>query len=323
MEARITREHPLVGRARELASLDQALADMEQGPPVALELGGEPGIGKTRLLAELAARAESRGHLVLAGSASELERDLPLITVDRDQERAGRRALSARTGAVPASRAPIAIRARAGEDPHAAIRHFKGRSGLVVQQALGCRLLAGRRSVAAPETPQPAEREGLNWKVILLAALAIYALLLIILNRKTVSVDFVVVSEKTRVVWLVLLSIGLGMLIMWLVPRLRRRNKKRSRSSEPKDEASGIAGVSWKWILLGALAIYAVLLIVFNSKTVSLNFVFISTKTRVVWLVLLSVALGMLIMWLIPKIRRHRKGSRRPAMPEPDATATD
>ncbi len=38
---------------------------------------GEPGIGKTRLLAELAARADARGHLVLSGSASELERDLP------------------------------------------------------------------------------------------------------------------------------------------------------------------------------------------------------------------------------------------------------
>ena len=38
---------------------------------------GEPGIGKTRLLRELAARAEPRGHLVLSGSASELERDLP------------------------------------------------------------------------------------------------------------------------------------------------------------------------------------------------------------------------------------------------------
>ena len=38
---------------------------------------GEPGIGKTRLLAELAARAEARGQLVLTGSASELERDLP------------------------------------------------------------------------------------------------------------------------------------------------------------------------------------------------------------------------------------------------------
>ena len=38
---------------------------------------GEPGIGKTRLLAELAARADARGQLVLSGSASELERDLP------------------------------------------------------------------------------------------------------------------------------------------------------------------------------------------------------------------------------------------------------
>ena len=38
---------------------------------------GEPGIGKTRLLAELEAIADGRGCLVLSGSASELERDLP------------------------------------------------------------------------------------------------------------------------------------------------------------------------------------------------------------------------------------------------------
>lgn len=36
-----------------------------------------PGIGKTRMLRELAARAEASGHLVLAGAASELERDVP------------------------------------------------------------------------------------------------------------------------------------------------------------------------------------------------------------------------------------------------------
>ena len=42
-----------------------------------IELVGEPGIGKTRLLSEFAADAELRGHLVLSGSASELERDLP------------------------------------------------------------------------------------------------------------------------------------------------------------------------------------------------------------------------------------------------------
>jgi predicted ATPase len=38
---------------------------------------GEPGIGKTRLLAELGALAGARGRLVLSGSASELEDDLP------------------------------------------------------------------------------------------------------------------------------------------------------------------------------------------------------------------------------------------------------
>jgi ATP/maltotriose-dependent transcriptional regulator MalT len=57
--------------------LDRALAAMERGPSRAVGLRGEPGIGKSRLLAELASRAEERGHLVLEGRATELERDLP------------------------------------------------------------------------------------------------------------------------------------------------------------------------------------------------------------------------------------------------------
>src|SRR5215207_682470 len=73
-----TREHePLVGRTDELDALEHLLAELDRGPPGAIELVGEPGIGKTRLLSELAARAELRGHLVLSGSASELERELP------------------------------------------------------------------------------------------------------------------------------------------------------------------------------------------------------------------------------------------------------
>jgi DNA-binding NarL/FixJ family response regulator len=67
----------IVGRADELGLLDDELAELDQGRAAGVELVGEPGIGKTRLLAELAARAEARGHLVLSGSASELERDLP------------------------------------------------------------------------------------------------------------------------------------------------------------------------------------------------------------------------------------------------------
>ena len=73
-----TREpEPLVGRADALDSLEQLLDELERGPPAAIELVGEAGIGKTRVLAELASRCELRGHLVLSGSASELERELP------------------------------------------------------------------------------------------------------------------------------------------------------------------------------------------------------------------------------------------------------
>ena len=68
---------PLVGRAAELAGLDDALDALDGGLSRAITLLGEPGIGKTRLLHELAVRAEQRGHLVLVGSASELELDLP------------------------------------------------------------------------------------------------------------------------------------------------------------------------------------------------------------------------------------------------------
>ena len=42
-----------------------------------LTVEGEPGIGKTRLLAELRRRAEERGHLVLHGVASEFEAHVP------------------------------------------------------------------------------------------------------------------------------------------------------------------------------------------------------------------------------------------------------
>jgi ATP/maltotriose-dependent transcriptional regulator MalT len=67
----------LVGRADELASLQQALDGLDRSGPRAVALVGEPGIGKTRLLRELAVRAEQREYLVLSGSASELEGDLP------------------------------------------------------------------------------------------------------------------------------------------------------------------------------------------------------------------------------------------------------
>jgi len=73
----MTRNGRFIGRASELESFDRALALLDAGQPSALEVVGEPGIGKTRLLGQLTERADARRYLVLTGSASELEGDLP------------------------------------------------------------------------------------------------------------------------------------------------------------------------------------------------------------------------------------------------------
>ena len=67
---------PLVGRATERAALAAASAAARERPGV-LAIEGEPGIGKSRLLAELAESAAQDGATVLAARASVDEADLP------------------------------------------------------------------------------------------------------------------------------------------------------------------------------------------------------------------------------------------------------
>ena len=70
---------PFVGRERELHSLLSSLHQAAQrGGAVAL-VGGEPGIGKTRLVSELAVLASADGWLVLTCRADESEAMLPYL----------------------------------------------------------------------------------------------------------------------------------------------------------------------------------------------------------------------------------------------------
>jgi DNA-binding CsgD family transcriptional regulator len=66
----------LVGRRGELAAFDSALVAVRRGTARAVAVRGEPGIGKSRLLVDVARRGGERGLLVLEGRAAELERDL-------------------------------------------------------------------------------------------------------------------------------------------------------------------------------------------------------------------------------------------------------
>ena len=67
-----------VGRGFELAELDAALTETAAGRPSLVVIAGDSGVGKTRLLSELAVRAGAAGARVLGGDCLELgEGELP------------------------------------------------------------------------------------------------------------------------------------------------------------------------------------------------------------------------------------------------------
>lgn len=67
----------LVGREREIAAAEQAIAEVRGGASRVLVVVGEPGIGKTALLEAVAERAAAAGLAALAGRAAEHEREVP------------------------------------------------------------------------------------------------------------------------------------------------------------------------------------------------------------------------------------------------------
>ena len=65
----------LVGRSGQLSALDAALAETGQGHPSAVLVGGEAGVGKSRLVREFAGRSRETGARVLIGGCLELGAD--------------------------------------------------------------------------------------------------------------------------------------------------------------------------------------------------------------------------------------------------------
>ncbi|MDP9133722.1 MAG: AAA family ATPase, partial [Actinomycetota bacterium] len=141
------RTDPMVGRRSELEQLDAALAALGAGSPACLAVEGEPGIGKTRLLAELREQAEDRGYLVLSGSAAEFERDLPygvwveaLDAYVASQEFAARDGwdsdlMSDAAGVLPSLRARKASHATAlGDERHRTHRAMRRLLALVAER---------------------------------------------------------------------------------------------------------------------------------------------------------------------------------------------
>ncbi len=72
-------EGKLVGRDTELSQLVALLDAVATGQPVVTLISGDAGVGKTRLVTELATRARARGFTVLAGRCAELGNAVPYL----------------------------------------------------------------------------------------------------------------------------------------------------------------------------------------------------------------------------------------------------
>jgi uncharacterized integral membrane protein len=63
----------------------------------------------------------------------------------------------------------------------------------------------------------------------------------------------------------------------------------------------------WKLAVWAAIALYALLFLVLNDKKQSVDFVFFTVNTRLIWLILLSMALGAALALIGPRWWRSRK----------------
>jgi uncharacterized integral membrane protein len=75
------------------------------------------------------------------------------------------------------------------------------------------------------QRPTP-ERRDIPWSLIGFALLALYAVLIVLLNREEVEIDFVFFSGRISKLVLILLCLGIGFAGGFLFDRLRQRRKR-------------------------------------------------------------------------------------------------
>ena len=68
-------------------------------------------------------------------------------------------------------------------------------------------------------------------------------------------------------------------------------------------------GTPWRLIVFGALAVYAILIVLLNRKQVQVSFVFFSAEISLLVLILLCVVIGFAAGYLFEGFRERRKQS--------------
>jgi DNA-binding CsgD family transcriptional regulator len=126
----------LVGRDGELTRLLGLLDDAGAGRPSHALISGDAGVGKTRLVAELASRAADRGFLVLSGRCAELGDSIPYLPL-ADALREGTTTPGAATEPLAAALAARPVLGRLLPDRDAVAQPGGEVTGLAQQQLFG------------------------------------------------------------------------------------------------------------------------------------------------------------------------------------------
>ena len=82
-------------------------------------------------------------------------------------------------------------------------------------------------------------------------------------------------------------------------------------SPQAKPKTGRSSGSNVKLLVIGIVALFAILFIVLNTHSAKVNLVFGSTNISVIWVILLSIALGFALGMLFPSLRRRRRSQKR------------
>ena len=74
--------------------------------------------------------------------------------------------------------------------------------------------------------PSPPAKRGTPWTLIVFGVIALYAVVVALLNSERVKVDFLFFSTSIRLLILIFLCLGVGFAAGFLVDRWRERRKR-------------------------------------------------------------------------------------------------
>lgn len=73
-----------------------------------------------------------------------------------------------------------------------------------------------------------------------------------------------------------------------------------------QDRGSADSSRTWRTWVAGLVAILALVFIVQNSQEVEVDFIFATTSTPLIFALLIIFAVGALVGWLLPWVRRRK-----------------